>query len=189
MKRQIVLMFVAVVMAAAGLAAIVANLGPLQTRETNPDVAAAVETGWTEVDWPYLKDQFGAGRAYRCRGPNCGRDLRVTFRAKIGFCNCATGVADDEELERIGDVGLAGDSYAAGQPGREIRVGEMKGRDRAYVSSAGGAPPLLSLAFNNRCDVIVATATGPSAIEAEQAILDFLNSAPVLNWAERALGL
>ena len=40
--------------------------------------------------------------------PDCGTAVTLYVRAKIGFCNCTTGVADDPELERIGDFELLG---------------------------------------------------------------------------------
>ena len=55
-----------------------------------------------------------------------------------------------------------------------------------------GAPrTALAIAFNDRCDVIVATvvAARERLAPAERAALDFLNSDLVLRWAERELGL
>jgi hypothetical protein len=49
---------------------------------------------------------------------------------------------------------------------------------------------VLSLAFNNRCDVIVATVVGgDEPIAQEQAVLEFLNGDLVRHWAETVLGL
>jgi hypothetical protein len=49
---------------------------------------------------------------------------------------------------------------------------------------------VLSLAFNNRCDVIVATVVaGNDPVAQEQAVLEFLNGDLVLNWAKVVLGL
>ena len=48
----------------------------------------------------------------------------------------------------------------------------------------------LALAFNDRCDVIVATFVGSDHLAAwEPKVLAFLNSDPVLRWAEKTLGL
>ena len=118
--------------------------------------------------------------------------MRVTFRAKIGFCNCATGVSDDEELERIGDVEMAGPKFAPLVAGRAIRVGHMAGRSRPYAIETNGArQQILSIAFNDRCDVIVATAHAAAAApeKIEPRVLEFLNSDFVLRWAELTLGL
>ena len=50
--------------------------------------AAAV---WTEVSWPFPLDQWGRGRAFQCKAADCGSELNLFLRAKIGFCNCAIG--------------------------------------------------------------------------------------------------
>jgi len=49
----------------------------------------------------------------------------------------------------------------------------------------------LSLAFNQRCDMVAATVlVGPGApASLEPAVLAFLNSDGMLKWAEIALGL
>src|ERR1700678_2162514 len=35
-----------------------------------------------------------------------GVKVEVYVRPKIGFCNCATGVSDDQEMERVADTDL-----------------------------------------------------------------------------------
>jgi hypothetical protein len=44
----------------------------------------------------------------------------------------------------------------------------------------------LSIAFNDRCDVIVAVVTlgGPAQDAVEPAVIAFLNSDPVLRWVK-----
>ena len=86
-------------------------------------------------------------------------ELTLYLRAKIGFCNCTTGVADDEELERLSDFDLMGTHIANLGGGRPITVAWMKGRSRSYAFSgaARGGKSALSIAFNDRCDAIVAT--------------------------------
>src|SRR6266705_2510990 len=68
----------------------------------------AARPAWNEVEWPFLMDQWGKGKAFQCKVADCGVEVNLYLRAKIGFCNCTTGVADDEELDRVGDVGLLG---------------------------------------------------------------------------------
>jgi hypothetical protein len=69
----------------------------------------------------------------------------------------------------------------------------MKGRSRAYaIADAYRAPnSALAIAFNDRCDAIVATAVvahdHPDAFE--PSVIDFLNSKVVVHWAEITLGL
>jgi hypothetical protein len=144
---------------------------------------------WTEVAWPFPLDQWGRGRAFQCKTADCGVDVKLYFRPKIGFCNCQTGVADDEELDRVGDVDLVGGKIAALGIGQPITVHWMKGRSRGYTVS-GPAKSVLSIAFNDRCDVIVATVVaGDEPSSQEQPVLEFLNSDLVLRWAETTLGL
>jgi len=145
---------------------------------------------WAEAAWPFPQDQWGRGRAFRCKAADCGIDVDVYLRPKIGFCNCQTGVADDEELDRVSDLELVGNERSALGPGRPITVHWMKGRSRGYAVSAPSVKSVLSLAFNDRCDVIVATVVaGGEPTAQEAAVLEFLNSALVLRWAELALGL
>ena len=78
-------------------------------------------TAWSEVKWPFALDQWGTGRAFRCRAPDCGADIELYLRAKLGFCNCTTGVADDEDLDRMGDLVLVGEASPLGT-GRPVSI-------------------------------------------------------------------
>ena len=148
---------------------------------------------FAEVRWPFPVDEWGAGKAYRCGAADCGVEVNVYVRAKIGFCNCTTGVSDDNELDRLSDFNLMGDKPAVLGPGHEIKIAWMKGRSRAYsVVEPYRAPgSVLAIAFNDRCDAIVATATvahdRPATIE--PSVIDLLNSEAVVHWAEVTLGL
>ncbi|MEA2933803.1 MAG: hypothetical protein QOD74_449 [Variibacter sp.] len=147
---------------------------------------------WTEVAWPFPSDPWGRGKAFRCNAPDCGVDVNVYLRAKLGFCDCTTGVADDDALDRMGDLYLLGEASPLGA-GREIAVGPMKGRSRAYALNNRNpmGKTTISAAFNERCDMVVATAVlandRPQAIE--PTVIDFLNGKTVQAWAEVALGL
>src|SRR5215472_6373042 len=148
------------------------------------------EPVWTEAAWPFPIDQWGEGWAFQCKAADCGINVNLYLRPKIGFCNCQTGVADDEELDRVSDVDLVGSERSALGPGRPITVHWMKGRSRGYAVGASSAKSVLSLAFNNRCDVIVATVVaGDEPAAQEQAVLAFLNGDLILHWAETVLGL
>ena len=155
------------------------------------DLAAADNSPvWTEVAWPFPLDQWGRGRAFRCRATDCGTEVDLYLRAKIGFCNCES-VIDDDEVDRVGDVALVGGQRAALGLGRPVGVHWMNGRSRGYALSDATAKSALTIAFHDRCDMIVATAAvgsdEPAAQEA--AVLKFLNGDLVLRWAEAALGL
>ncbi|HEY2136281.1 MAG TPA: hypothetical protein VGH49_10350 [Xanthobacteraceae bacterium] len=182
MKKRLTLAFVFGILAAAAGAAVYASK-PSGPRDIHPAFA--------ETKWPFLMDQWGTGRAYRCDPEDCGTQVDVYLRAKIGFCNCTTGVSDDQELERVGDVELLGDKFSAPAPGREITVAWMKGRSRPYDVAGHPNGSTLAFAFNDHCDVIVATAVVPDgpAARVEPAVLAFLNSDTVIHWAEKVLGL
>jgi hypothetical protein len=157
-----------------------------------PADPSAIEPVWTEEKWPFLVDQWGSGKAFVCGPADCGSKLEVYVRPKIGFCNCSTGVSDDKELERVADTDLVSPNVWPLGPGRAMKVGWMDGLSRAYRSSdERGSNRLLSVAFNDECDVVVAVATlgsgDPAAVE--PAVLDFLKSKPMVLWAKKELGL
>ena len=153
--------------------------------------AATIQPVWSEVEWPFLMDQWGKGKAFQCKAADCGAEVKLYLRAKIGFCNCTTGVSDDEELDRVADLELIGLQFTPLEPGHAIKVGTMNGRSRPYVVKPAPGIRTLALAFNERCDVIAATAVvgrdPPGSLE--PAVLAFLNSRTVLQWAEVTLGL
>jgi hypothetical protein len=155
--------------------------------------AAPSHPKFTEVRWPFPTDEWGAGKAFRCVAADCGGEVSVYVRAKIGFCNCLTGVADDNELDRLTDFALMGEKLSVLGPGREINVAWMKGRSRPYAVSEPYHSPnsALAIAFNDRCDAIVATAVvaHDHPEMAEPSVVDFLNSEVVVHWAEVTLGL
>lgn len=147
---------------------------------------------WAEAPWVMPRDQFGKGLAFRCGISDCGREVVVHVRAKLGFCDCMNGIADDDHLDQISDVDLLGGGKPIA-PGRSISVGAMEGRLRAYGSNRSGlrGESLLTLAIRDRCDVIVATAVvgGVNPHSQEAAVLSLLDTNKVRSWAERTLGL
>src|SRR5882757_7952124 len=148
---------------------------------------------WSEVKWPFPLDQWGTGRAFRCPAADCGVEVSLYLRPKIGFCNCATGVSDDEELDRVGDLEILSDRFVGLADGRPISVGSMAGRSRPYRVDMRYEAPLTAIAigFNDKCDVAVATvvADRERLAVAEQHAIAFLNTDLVLRWAEKELGL
>jgi hypothetical protein len=147
---------------------------------------------WTEINWPFPLDLWGPGLAFRCKATDCGSEVHLYLRIKIGFCNCMNEI-DDEMVDRVGDVDLLAVEREALGPGRAIDVRTMKGRSRGYAVGGRGAmaKSALSIGFHDRCDLIVATAAigGEQPGEQEGAVLKFLNSDKVLRWAEVTLGL
>ena len=77
---------------------------------------------FTEVRWPFPTDEWGEGKAFRCAAADCGAEVDVYIRAKIGFCNCLTGVSDDNELDRLSDFNLMRGKPAVQGPGHEINI-------------------------------------------------------------------
>jgi hypothetical protein len=155
---------------------------------TRSDAAQASHPGWTEAAWPFPMDEWGRGKAYRCPAAVCGAEVNIYLRAKIGFCNCTTGVAHDDDLNRLSDLNLIRGQAEPLGGGRPITVGWMKGRARIYEIAGATA---LSAAFHNECDALVATAVYNRAPRADidLAVLGFLNSKTALDWATVELGL
>src|ERR1700750_2783528 len=113
------------------------------------EVATPSRPVWKEAQWPFPMDEWGTGKAFRCEAADCGVEVNLYIRAKIGFCNCTTGVSDDEELDRLADFRLMGDKPAALGAGTPISVAWMKGRSRAYISHRP-QDSALAIAFNDR---------------------------------------
>jgi hypothetical protein len=183
------------IIAVAGLGGLLGSAALFALKPSDVGETAARDTrpSWTEIGWPFPIDQWGSGKAFNCKPSDCGAEINLYVRAKIGFCNCATGVADDEELERVGDLPLVGSPpYSAAGPGRPVAAARMQGRSRPYlmIGSFGSPTSALALALNDRCDVIVATAivNGPPPISAEDAVILFLNGDVISRWADMALG-
>src|SRR5919198_881687 len=139
---------------AVGVAALLAgDAMTVAAGERTPGAAAS--SAWSEVKWPFPMDQWGLGRAFQCRAADCATDISLYLRAKLGFCNCTSGVSDDAELDRVGDLELLSSKFDGLRDGRPITVGWMKGRSRPYRVTMAYAPArsALAIAFNDKCDV------------------------------------
>jgi hypothetical protein len=185
---------IAVAALGAGLVALLAGDAATIGFGQPPGAAKPARTPvWNEVKWPFPLDQWGTGRAFVCGAADCGTEVSVYIRPKLGFCNCTTGVSDDDELDRVGDLDLYSDKFKGLSEGHAIAVGWMKGRSRPYhIDMRYGAPrTALAIAFNDKCDVVVATVAAERAqlALAERAALALLNSDRVLRWTEAELGL
>jgi hypothetical protein len=158
-------------------------------RAATPGSSHAV---WREVKWPFLLDEWGIGRAFRCAPADCGTEINLYLRAKVGFCNCATGVSDNTDLDRVSDLELFSDDFVGLTDGRPVDVGRMKGRSRLYHVTIPYAAPrdMVAIGFNDQCDVAVATVLAdPDRLsEAEGLALDFLSADLVQRWAAAELG-
>ncbi len=192
MKRAWLAIGIAAMTVAAGCAAVLGFRAPALHDEAAARAASETAPAWTETRWPFLLDQWGIGKAYVCQPADCGARIEVFIRPKIGFCNCATGVSDDTELERVADTDLVSPAVQPLGAGRPVKVGWMYGLSRTYqVSAEKPGERLLSVAFNDACDVVVGLAllgkADPAA--AAPAVIAFLNSTPMVLWAKKELGL
>ncbi|WP_445217714.1 hypothetical protein ACKWRH_37920 [Bradyrhizobium sp. Pa8] len=144
---------------------------------------------WREIAWPFPRDGWPAGRAFRCTSGGCdGAELYV--RAKRGFCNCDTGVADDDEVDRVTDIDLISPRFMAIAPGAVVSVAAMQGRVRHYDLDMpdGAHHAAAGLALSRRCDLLVAVAQCAGEANAVQrAALAFLDTEAMREWVAAAL--
>lgn len=182
MRKHTTILIVIAAFALGGLASAFALLAPKRANE--PTNLAT----WREVDWPFPMDQWGTGKAFRCGVADCGAEVTVYLRAKIGFCNCTGGLASDDELDRIGDFDLFGGALYPQAPGAPIKASWMKGRSRPFAIRGA---TMLAIGLHDNCDALVATAVLPRGTlnMAEPAVQQFLDSQTFKNWAETTLGL
>jgi hypothetical protein len=146
--------------------------------------------GWREIAWPFPRDGWPAGRAFQCAIEFCGGDVELYVRPKAGFCNCDSGVADDDEVDRVADLDLMSERFAPLEPGRAIRIAEMPGRLRTYDlrMSDGTRHTAVGIAVSRRCDLLVAVAQGKGSAPAIQHVaLEFLGSNGMANWMTTAM--
>src|ERR1700761_6429922 len=120
---------------------------------------------WREIAWPFPRDGWPAGRAFRCDAAACGEDVELYVRPKIGFCNCDSGVADDDEVDRVADLDLMSQRFVPLEAGKVIRISGLSGRSRSYDPSMadGSARTAIGFALSRRCDLMVAVVQGKGA--------------------------
>src|ERR1700737_3458147 len=141
--------------------------------------------GWREIAWPFPRDGWPAGRAYRCDIASCGDEIDLYVRPKLGFCNCDSGVADDDEVDRVADLDLISDRFVPLEPGKVVHVAGMAGRMRTYDLGMpdGSRRTAIGIAASRRCDLMVAVVLGKVAAHGlRQKALDFLASNTVAGW-------
>jgi hypothetical protein len=151
---------------------------------------ASRASAWQEIVWPYPRDGWPAGRAFRCAAAACGDDVELYVRPKLGFCNCDSGVADDDEVDRVADLDLISERFVPREIGRMVRVAEMPGRLRSYdlKMSDGSQHAAIGIAVSRRCDLLVAVAQGKGdASDVQRAALTFLGSDAATRWMTAAM--
>jgi hypothetical protein len=177
MRRGATIAAVALALGASGVGAY--QLAPAPVEEA---------ARWREIAWPFPRDGWPMGRAFRCDGVCAGAELYM--RAKRGFCNCDRGVADDDEVDRVADIDLISPRFAAVAPGDEVGVGELRGRARRYdLDMPDGARRIaIGVAVSRRCDLFVAVAKGRGkASGVQRAALVFLDTPEMKTWLTAAL--
>ena len=145
---------------------------------------------WREIAWPLPRDGWPAGRAFRCGAAWCGDDIELYVRPKAGFCNCDSGVADDDEVDRVADLDLISERFVPLAAGEVVRVAEMPGRSRAYDLRMpdGARHSAVGIAVSRRCDLLVAVAQGKGAAAAVQhAAVEFLATDAMKQWMTAAM--
>jgi hypothetical protein len=172
-------LLIAFAVAACTLSSVAAYVG------ARPAVA-----GWQEIAWPFPRDGWPAGRAFRCDTALCGGAVELYVRPKIGFCNCDSGVADDDEVDRVADLDLISEKFVAHEPGTVVHVAAMSGRIRNYnlQMQDGSEHTAVGIALSRRCDLMVIAAQGKALASGLQHIaLDFLAKENVTRWMTAAL--
>jgi len=160
-------------------------LGAAAHQYARPDAA-----NWREIAWPFPRDGWPAGRAFRCAVALCGDDVELYVRPKIGFCNCDSGIADDDEVDRVADLDLMSERFLPLEQGKAIRIADMPGRLRTYDlrMSDGSRHSAVGIAVARRCDLLVAVAQGTGSAPAVQRVaLDFLAAETVTQWMTAAM--
>ena len=157
------------------LAALIGGVGFLVARVVfTPAPIVDADSAWREAAWPFLRDAWPAGRAFRCDAAHCGEEVMVYARVKMGMCDCVAGVADDEDLERVSDAILLSPRMTPEGPGEATELAGLKTRQRHYRMDGGGA--LAVLAGGRNCNAFVAMATArhdlsPQAMEAVRTLI------------------
>src|SRR5580692_8986453 len=116
----------------AALIAIGALSGAAAVQHAGSGATVAELDHWREIAWPFPRDGWPAGRAFHCDAASCGQEVELYMRPKIGFCNCDSGVADDDEVDRVADLDLMSQRFTPLEPGKAVRIADMPGRLRSY---------------------------------------------------------
>jgi len=127
------------------LALALAAAGLIGDGAARPPADSFKGVAFDETAWPFLLDQWGRGRAFRCEAARCGAEVMLYLRAKVGFCDCFNHV-DEDDVDRLTDFDLMGGKaeavgedwavpFAAGPARlRAFRIGPAAGPRREAVS-------------------------------------------------------
>jgi len=165
------------------LVAMTAGLATIAHERMAPGTAD--DEGWRPIAWPFPRDGWPPGRAWR-------RDTTdVYVRPKLGFCgNCDTGVVTDEEVDRVTDIDLLDERFTPAREGSRIRITDLVGRARLYkYTLKNGAQRFAEgIAVSYKCDLVVAVIVGNVTDErARKSAHRFLESNTVQVWVNQQL--
>jgi hypothetical protein len=141
-------------------------------------------TGWRRIAWPFPRDAFPAGRAWK------RDDTEVFVRPKLGFCgNCETGVVEDSEVDRVTDIDLFDAQFTPMREGRRVQITDLAGRARIYHIKKDGRRRLAQgIAVSHKCDLVVAVVVGNVTDDAiAKAAHRFLETNTVQVWINALL--
>jgi hypothetical protein len=165
-------------------------LGALSGAAAYQHAGLRQEEAWREIAWPFPRDGWPAGKAFRCGAATCGGEAELYVRPKIGFCNCDRGVADDDEVDRVADLDLLSEHFTPRAPGDVVAIADMPGRIRSYDLKMPDRAQhaAIGVAVSRRCDLLVAVVHGKAdAPELRRAALDFLARREMTRWAMAAM--
>jgi hypothetical protein len=155
---------------AVGLAGLLA--GDVSATGGGTSASAPDRVTWRETAWPFLRDQWGKGRAWLCEGPGCGAGARLYVRSKVGFCDCFNHVDDDDDIDRLADFDLIGnDRVVPLGAGRKLTVANNPARSRTFrLEGTGRAKQVLAVVVAVDCGarvtILVSSRDGTPQIEA-----------------------
>ena len=150
--------------------------------------APARGEGWQDIAWPFPRDGWPPGRAYRCAAASCGAEMELYVRPKIGFCNCDSGVADDDEVDRVADLDLISPTFRPLQKGNVVQIADMHGRARHYDLADGTQRQAVGMAVSRKCDLMVAVVQGHAgAPELQHRAMEHLASKQSADWIRWAM--
>jgi hypothetical protein len=172
------------------IASIMVALGALSGAAAYQHAELHRDGAWQEIAWPFPRDGWPAGKAFRCGVAACGAEVEVYVRPKMGFCNCDRGVADDDEIDRVADLDLLSEHFTPRASGDVVQVADMVGRIRAYDlnMSDGSRHAAIGVAVSRRCDLLVAVAHGRGdGPGMRRTALEFLATHEMTRWAIAAM--
>jgi hypothetical protein len=154
-----------------------------------PPVVVEAGSPWVETQWPFLRDGWPKGRAFRCGAADCGEEILFFARVKLGLCDCTAGIADDEDLERVSDVSLIAPKVEPDAPGQGKVFAGMQGWTRSFHAPNGA--PVVLVGGGRNCNAFVGMASARSTLSpaALSALDSLLNGPQMSRWILSAQGL